>query len=99
MWSVLALTQGAVGLLTGGAVVVALFGLRLLVGMAEAPAFPGNSRIVAAWFPTGERGTAAAVFNSAQYFATVAFAPLLRGSRILLVGNSSISSWGPCMVR
>jgi ACS family glucarate transporter-like MFS transporter len=77
MWSVLALTQGAVGLLTGGAVVVALFALRLFVGMAEAPAFPGNSRIVAAWFPTGERGTAAAVFNSAQYFATVAFAPLL----------------------
>jgi ACS family glucarate transporter-like MFS transporter len=77
MWSVLALTQGAVGLLTGGAVVVALFVLRLFVGMAEAPAFPGNSRIVAAWFPTGERGTAAAVFNSAQYFATVAFAPLL----------------------
>lgn len=77
MWSVLALTQGAVGLLTGGAIVVALFILRLFVGMAEAPAFPGNSRIVAAWFPTGERGTAAAVFNSAQYFATVAFAPLL----------------------
>jgi ACS family glucarate transporter-like MFS transporter len=76
-WSVLALTQGAVGLFTGGAVVVALFVLRLFVGMAEAPAFPGNSRIVAAWFPTGERGTAAAVFNSAQYFATVAFAPLL----------------------
>ena len=77
MWSVLALTQGAVGLLTGAAVVVALFVLRLFVGMAEAPCFPGNSRIVAAWFPTAERGTAAAVFNSAQYFATVAFAPLL----------------------
>lgn len=77
MWSILALTQGAVGLLSGAAVVAALFVLRLFVGMAEAPAFPGNSRIVAAWFPTGERGTAAAVFNSAQYFATVAFAPLL----------------------
>jgi MFS transporter, ACS family, glucarate transporter len=76
-WSAVALSQGAVGLRNGAAVVAALFVLRLLVGMAEAPAFPANSRIVAAWFPTPERGTAAAVFNSAQYFATVAFAPVL----------------------
>jgi hypothetical protein len=33
--------------------------------------------IVAAWFPDSERGTAAAIFNSAQYFATVLFAPLM----------------------
>ena len=38
-----------------------LFGLRLLLGLAEAPAFPANSRIVAAWFPAAERGTAAAI--------------------------------------
>ncbi|NYS41152.1 MFS transporter, partial [Pseudomonas syringae pv. actinidiae] len=44
---------------------------------AEAPSFPGNARIVAAWFPTAERGTASAIFNSAQYFATVLFAPLM----------------------
>ena len=36
----------------------------------------GNGRIVAAWFPTAERGTASAVFNSSQYFALVMFAPL-----------------------
>src|SRR6202023_4347934 len=77
LWSLFTLLQGTVSLLTGGAIVVALFTLRLLVGLAEAPAFPGNSRIVAAWFPTKERGTAAAVFNSAQYFATVMFAPLV----------------------
>jgi len=75
-WAVLGLAQGAVGFLGPVGVVGALFVLRLGVGMAEAPVFPGNSRIVAAWFPTGERGTAAAVFNSAQYFAPVAFAPL-----------------------
>ncbi len=57
--------------------VVALFMLRFLVGLAEAPSFPGNARIVAAWFPTAERGTASAIFNSAQYFATVLFAPLM----------------------
>ena len=31
---------------------------------------------MAAWFPTAERGTASAIFNSAQYFATAMFAPL-----------------------
>lgn len=48
-----------------------------MVGLAEAPSFPGNARIVAAWFPTKERGTASAIFNSAQYFATALFAPLM----------------------
>ena len=32
---------------------------------------------IAAWFPGPERGTAAAIFNSAQYFSIVAFAPLM----------------------
>jgi len=66
-----------VGFLTGFTAVVVLFILRFLLGIAEAPAFPANSRISVAWFPTKETGTAAAIFNSAQYFATVLFAPLL----------------------
>ena len=57
--------------------VIVLFALRLLVGVAEAPSFPANARIVAAWFPGNERGTASAFFNSGQYFATVIFAPLM----------------------
>jgi ACS family glucarate transporter-like MFS transporter len=32
--------------------------------------------MVAAWFPATERGTASAIFNSAQYFAIVLFAPI-----------------------
>jgi MFS transporter, ACS family, glucarate transporter len=71
------LAQGTVGLMNGGIIIAVLFGLRLLLGAAGAPVFPGNSRITAAWFPTQERGTAAAIFNSAQYFATVIFAPLM----------------------
>ena len=59
-----------------GAVLI-LFTLRFLLGVAESPSFPANSRIVAAWFPTAERGMASAVFNSAQYFATVLFAPIM----------------------
>ena len=76
-WSLFTVLQGFVGYLPMANAVIALFMLRFLVGFAEAPSFPGNARIVAAWFPTAERGTASAVFNSAQYFATVLFAPLM----------------------
>ncbi len=76
-WSVFTIFQGGIGFLTGGAAVIVLFILRLLVGTAEAPSFPGNSRITSAWFPKHERGLAAAIFNSAQYFATVLVAPLM----------------------
>ena len=41
--------------------------------------FPGNGRIVAAWFPTSERGRASAIFNSSQYFALPIFAPIFGG--------------------
>ena len=43
----------------------------------EAPSFPANARIVAAWFPAKERGTASAIFNAAQYFSLALFSPLL----------------------
>lgn len=76
-WSAFTLMQGFVGYLPMANAVLALFMLRFLVGAAEAPSFPGNARIVAAWFPAAERGTASAIFNSAQYFATVLFAPLM----------------------
>lgn len=76
-WSIFTLLQGTVGFLAGGAAVAALFTLRLMVGTAESPSFPGNSRITSAWFPTAERGLASALFNSAQYFATVLFAPIM----------------------
>lgn len=76
-WSLFTLLQGTVGFFAGATAVGLLFTYRLLLGLAEAPSFPANSRIVAAWFPTAERGTAAAIFNSAQYFATVIFAPLM----------------------
>ncbi|PWC39941.1 glucarate transporter [Azospirillum sp. TSO35-2] len=76
-WSVFTMLQGFVGFLGAGTAILALFALRFMVGLTEAPSFPANSRIVSAWFPTAERGTASAVFNSAQYFATVIFAPLM----------------------
>jgi MFS transporter, ACS family, glucarate transporter len=76
-WSIVTLLQGSVGFFSGGTAIIVLFALRFLVGLAEAPSFPANARIVAAWFPGNERGTASAFFNSGQYFATVLFAPLM----------------------
>ncbi|WP_315725189.1 MULTISPECIES: MFS transporter [unclassified Bradyrhizobium] len=77
VWSLFTMMQGWIGFFSGAAAVTALFALRFLVGLAEAPSFPANARIVASWFPSSERGTASAFFNSGQYFATVIFAPLM----------------------
>jgi D-galactonate transporter len=78
LWSLFTLLQSAIGLLGSAATAVtALFVLRFLMGAAEAPAFPANAKVVASWFPTTERGTASAIFNSAQYFAAVVFTPLM----------------------
>ncbi|WP_182058231.1 MFS transporter [Pantoea sp. ME81] len=78
LWSFFTLMQGTVGWISSTIMAAAaLFVLRLLMGFAEAPAFPTNAKVVSAWFPVSERGTASAVFNSGQYFAAVAFTPLM----------------------
>lgn len=76
-WSLFTMAQSSVVFLSGTAAITVLFAFRFLVGAAEAPSFPGNARIVAAWFPANERGTASAIFNAAQYGATVVFAPIM----------------------
>lgn len=77
IWSLFTIMQGAVTFLSVSLAITTLFTLRFLVGFSEAPSFPANGRIVASWFPAAERGTASAIFNSAQYFATVMFAPIM----------------------
>ncbi len=76
-WSLMTFLQGFVPWLGVGSLLAGLFVLRILLGVTEAPAFSGNSRLVATWFPQQERGTASAIFNSGQYAATVVFAPLM----------------------
>lgn len=79
LWTLVTVAISLVGLITTP-VLVALalvFGLRLLLGAFESPAFPANARVATMWFPTAERGRATAVFNSAQYLATAMFAPLM----------------------
>lgn len=78
LWSLFTVLIGFTDILGDTATIItSLFILRFLVGLSESPAFPGNSKIAAAWFPTKERGTAAAIFNSSSYFSTVLFAPLM----------------------
>lgn len=77
LWSLFTVLQATVGWFSVSVAVVMLFALRFMVGLAESPSFPGNSRLAAAWFPSAERGTAAGIFTSAQYFSTVLFAPFM----------------------
>ena len=50
---------------------------RLLLGVAEAPAFPANAKATGYWFPRQERALATAIFDSAAKFSNVIGAPLL----------------------
>jgi ACS family glucarate transporter-like MFS transporter/ACS family D-galactonate transporter-like MFS transporter len=78
LWSLFTFIQSAVGWVGGIEYAISsLFLMRLLVGFAEAPAFPANAKIVSAWFPVQERGTASAIFNAGQYSAAVIFTPLM----------------------
>ena len=79
LWSVFAFLTGCAGYFTASAAFTTVFALRILSGLAQSPVFPGNGRIVAAWFPTSERGRASAIFNSSQYFALPIFAPIFGG--------------------
>ncbi|HEV7993809.1 MAG TPA: MFS transporter [Gemmatimonadaceae bacterium] len=70
-WSLATL---CLGLASGFA---ALFGLRFAVGVAEAPAFPVNNRVVSTWFPQRERGRATSAYASGQYIGSALLSPVL----------------------
>lgn len=70
-WSALTLMQA----LVGG--IGTLLGLRLLLGVAESPAFPANSRVVATWFPRQERAFATGVYTVGEYIGLAFLSPLL----------------------
>lgn len=53
------------------------FGLRLALGITEAPAFPTNSRVVAAWFPKQERAMATGVYTAGEYVGLAFATPIL----------------------
>lgn len=70
-WSVMTLLQGTA---RGFA---ALFGLRLAIGVFEAPSYPINNRVVTSWFPDNERATAIAVYTCGQFLGLALITPVL----------------------
>ncbi|MEO8405773.1 MAG: MFS transporter [Chitinophagaceae bacterium] len=56
---------------------VSLFGLRMIIGVFEAPSYPINNRIVTTWFPDNERASAIAVYTSGQFIGLAFLAPAL----------------------
>jgi MFS transporter, ACS family, D-galactonate transporter len=56
---------------------ISLLGFRIALGLTEAPCFPANSNIVAAWFPRSERARAIGVYTAAEYVGLGLLTPLL----------------------
>jgi ACS family D-galactonate transporter-like MFS transporter len=85
-WSFFTLCQA----LAGG--VASLLGIRLLLGVAESPCFPANSRVVATWFPRQERAFATGIYTVGEYIGLAFLSPVLfammaiLGWRSLFVG-------------
>lgn len=50
---------------------------RLLLGVAEAPAFPANAKAIGYWFPRHERSLATSLFDAAAKFSSVIGVPLV----------------------
>ena len=50
---------------------------RLLLGIGEAPTFPGNAKAVGYWFPINERSMATAIFDAAAKFSSAIGVPLI----------------------
>lgn len=71
VWSAFTLLQG---LATSA---WSLIAFRLGLGLAEAPAFPSNSRVLGTWFPQAERASATGVYSIGQYFGLAFLSPLL----------------------
>jgi sugar phosphate permease len=53
------------------------FSARFLLGIGEAPTFPGNAKAVGYWFPKSERSLATAIFDSAAKFSSAIGVPIM----------------------
>jgi ACS family D-galactonate transporter-like MFS transporter len=62
-----------------------LFASRFLLGVGEAPTFPGNAKAIGYWFPEKERSLATAMFDSMAKLSSAIGIPLL-GLTLLYFG-------------
>ena len=70
-WSLATLLHGLMSSVAG------LLSARLALGLAEAPCFPTNSRILSTWFPQAERARANSVYAVGQYVGLGFMIPVL----------------------
>ncbi len=71
LWAVASALTAVVSGFTG------IFAARLLLGVAEAPTFPGNAKATGYWFPRRERALATAIFDAAAKFSNVIGVPVV----------------------
>jgi len=57
--------------------VAGLVSARLALGIAEAPCFPANSRVLSTWFPQQERAKATGVYTVGEYIGLGMLIPVL----------------------
>src|SRR5450631_1703253 len=57
--------------------IVPFVGARLLLGIGEAPTFPGNAKAIGYWFPHRERSLATAISDAAAKFSSAIGVPFL----------------------
>ncbi|KUO97101.1 MFS transporter [Ferroacidibacillus organovorans] len=79
IWSIATFMTAAVGGM--GLIILS----RILLGAAEAPAFPGAAKATGYWFPLHERGLATSAFDAAAKFSNVIGVPLVA---------LSVTQWG-----
>ena len=71
LWSLVTVAQGFAKSFA------VLFGLRMAIGVFEAPSYPTNNRIVTSWFPDKERASAIAIYTSGQFVGLAFLIPAL----------------------
>lgn len=80
LWSIFTLLMGLAShhlFTTAIASFVFLLLCRALIGVAEAPSFPANTKIISTWFPSQERASATALYACAQYIGLAGLTPVL----------------------
>ena len=70
-WSAFTALHAAMGSVAG------LLSARLALGLAEAPCFPANSRVLSTWFPQNERAKATGVYTVGEYVGLGLLLPVL----------------------
>jgi ACS family D-galactonate transporter-like MFS transporter len=70
LWSCATVLQGFVNSFFG------LIGMRLSLGVFQAPSYPAHNKMVTRWFPTDERATAIATYTSAQFLVLALMPPV-----------------------